>query len=109
MSAALKILRAGDKGDCVVDRLVSHRAAISLLAHDAALHRLPRWREARSSASSTSTICCSARWRCSTTTRCSSACARQFDYIFVDEFQDTDRMQARIIERLARDARRVRR
>ncbi|MGZ4809721.1 MAG: UvrD-helicase domain-containing protein, partial [Thermoanaerobaculia bacterium] len=27
----------------------------------------------------------------------------QFDYIFVDEFQDTDRTQARIIERLARD------
>src|SRR5207244_6094748 len=32
VSAALKILRAGDKGDCVVDRLTSHRAAISLLA-----------------------------------------------------------------------------
>jgi ATP-dependent helicase/nuclease subunit A len=28
---------------------------------------------------------------------------RQFDYIFVDEFQDTDRTQARIIDRLGRD------
>ena len=28
---------------------------------------------------------------------------QQFDYIFVDEFQDTDRTQARIIERLATD------
>ncbi|MFZ2493413.1 MAG: UvrD-helicase domain-containing protein, partial [Thermoanaerobaculia bacterium] len=28
----------------------------------------------------------------------------QFDYIFVDEFQDTDRVQARIIEALAKDA-----
>jgi ATP-dependent helicase/nuclease subunit A len=28
----------------------------------------------------------------------------QFDFIFVDEFQDTDRTQARIIGRLARDA-----
>ena len=27
----------------------------------------------------------------------------QFDYIFVDEFQDTDRTQARIIDRLSRD------
>jgi ATP-dependent helicase/nuclease subunit A len=27
----------------------------------------------------------------------------QFDFIFVDEFQDTDRTQARIIDRLARD------
>ncbi len=27
----------------------------------------------------------------------------QFDYLFVDEFQDTDRTQARIIDRLARD------
>lgn len=29
---------------------------------------------------------------------------RQFDYLFVDEFQDTDRIQARIIDRLARDS-----
>ncbi|MEO8033362.1 MAG: UvrD-helicase domain-containing protein [Acidobacteriota bacterium] len=29
---------------------------------------------------------------------------RQFDYLFVDEFQDTDRTQARIIDRLARDS-----
>lgn len=28
---------------------------------------------------------------------------RQFDYLFVDEFQDTDGTQARIIDRLARD------
>ncbi len=28
----------------------------------------------------------------------------QFDFIFVDEFQDTDRTQARIIDKLARDA-----
>ncbi|MCU1348810.1 MAG: uncharacterized protein JWO56_1840, partial [Acidobacteria bacterium] len=28
---------------------------------------------------------------------------RQYDYIFVDEFQDTDRVQAGIIDRLARD------
>ncbi len=28
---------------------------------------------------------------------------RQIDYLFVDEFQDTDRTQARIIDRLARD------
>src|SRR5205814_3445854 len=28
----------------------------------------------------------------------------QYDYIFVDEFQDTDRTQAKIIEQLARDA-----
>src|SRR5258708_18428823 len=27
----------------------------------------------------------------------------QFDFIFVDEFQDTDRVQAKIIDRLARD------
>ncbi len=29
---------------------------------------------------------------------------RRFDFIFVDEFQDTDRLQAHIVERLARDA-----
>lgn len=28
---------------------------------------------------------------------------QQFDFLFVDEFQDTDRIQARIIDRLARD------
>src|SRR5205807_2501452 len=29
---------------------------------------------------------------------------RQYDFIFVDEFQDTDRTQAKIIDRLARDS-----
>ncbi|MGH9456826.1 MAG: UvrD-helicase domain-containing protein [Thermoanaerobaculia bacterium] len=28
---------------------------------------------------------------------------RRFDFLFVDEFQDTDRLQARIVERLAQD------
>lgn len=31
------------------------------------------------------------------------AVRNRYDYIFVDEFQDTDRVQARIIDRLARD------
>ena len=98
----MTFLRAGDRGNSVYDRLVSHRAAMALLAltrrflafldtekrklgvvdfDDLLLRTLallddePVLTRARS----------------------------QFDFIFVDEFQDTDRTQARIIDKLARD------
>jgi ATP-dependent helicase/nuclease subunit A len=102
LKEALKILRNGDKGRCIYDRLVSHRAAMAMLAltrrflifldeekrklgvvdFDDLLLRTHALLEDQ-------TVLARAR--------------TQFDYIFVDEFQDTDRTQARIIDRLARD------
>jgi len=98
------ILRSGDKGDSIYDRLVSHRAAMALLAltrrfltfldeekrklgvvdfDDLLLRTLALLDD--------ETVLARAR--------------SQFDFIFVDEFQDTDRTQARIIGKLARDER----
>jgi ATP-dependent helicase/nuclease subunit A len=102
MSAALKILRAGDKGSCVVDRLMSHRAAISLLAMT---RRFIAFLEAEKRARGVvdfddlllRTLALLDDDAVLVRVR------RQFDFIFVDEFQDTDRVQARIVERLARD------
>lgn len=97
------VLRSGDKGESIYDRLVSHRAALALLAltrrflayldaekrtlgvvdfDDLLLRTLALLED--------ETVLARAR--------------AQFDFIFVDEFQDTDRTQARIIDKLARDA-----
>ena len=55
-------------------------------------------------ARSTSSTCCSARatW-CATTPRCGAGSRRRFKRIFVDEFQDTDPLQAEILLLLAAD------
>jgi ATP-dependent helicase/nuclease subunit A len=97
------VLRSGDKGDSIYDRLVSHRAALAMLAltrrflayldaekrklgvvdfDDLLLRTLALLED--------EVVLTRARG--------------QFDFIFVDEFQDTDRTQARIIDKLARDA-----
>ena len=102
LKEALKILRAGNKGRSIYDRLVSHRAAMALLAltrrfiahldrekrqlgvvdfDDLLLRTLALFDDAD--------VLARAR--------------AQFDHVFVDEFQDTDRTQARIIDKLARD------
>ncbi|HET7710582.1 MAG TPA: UvrD-helicase domain-containing protein, partial [Thermoanaerobaculia bacterium] len=99
---AIQALR-GKPGDSIYDTLVSHRAAMALLRvsrrfvafldaekrrlgvvdfDDLLLRTLQILGDARVLRSVRS----------------------QFDYIFVDEFQDTDRTQARILDRLSRDA-----
>jgi len=99
----MTFLRAGDRGNSVYDRLVSHRAAMALLS---LTRRFLAWLDAEKrklgvvdfddlllrtlALLDDETVLERAR--------------SQFDFIFVDEFQDTDRTQARIIEKLARDA-----
>jgi ATP-dependent helicase/nuclease subunit A len=102
-AAALKVLRGTEKkGDSVYDMLVSHRASLALLAlarrfvafldvekrklgvldfDDLLLRTLAMLDD----------------------DAVLERIRRQIDYLFVDEFQDTDRTQARIIDRLARD------
>jgi ATP-dependent helicase/nuclease subunit A len=102
MSAALKILRSGDKGSCVVDRLMSHRAAISLLAMTRRfIAFLDAEKRARGVVDFDDLLIRTLALLDDETVL--ERARRQFDAIFVDEFQDTDRVQARIIERLARD------
>jgi ATP-dependent helicase/nuclease subunit A len=97
------VLRSGDKGDSIHDRLVSHRAALALLA---LTRRFLSYLDAEKrklgvvdfddlllrtlAVLGDEAVLNRARG--------------QFDFIFVDEFQDTDRTQARIIDKLARDA-----
>jgi ATP-dependent helicase/nuclease subunit A len=102
-AAALKILRGTEKkGDSIYDMLVSHRAALALLSlarrfvafldvekrklgvvdfDDLLLRTLAMLDDEPTL----------------------ERIRRQIDYLFVDEFQDTDRTQARIFDRLARD------
>ncbi|HEX6083610.1 MAG TPA: UvrD-helicase domain-containing protein, partial [Thermoanaerobaculia bacterium] len=98
----MTFLRAGDRGESIYDRLANHRAAMALVSltrrfvlyldeekrklgvvdfDDLLLRTLALLDDAQVLARARS----------------------QFDFIFVDEFQDTDRTQARIVDRLARD------
>ena len=103
LKEALKILRAGNKGRCIYDRLVSHRAAMALLSMTRRfIDSLDREKKQLGVVDFDDLLL---RTLALLDDEAVLARARaQFDYIFVDEFQDTDRTQARIIDRLARDA-----
>jgi ATP-dependent helicase/nuclease subunit A len=99
----MTFLRSGDRGESIYDRLANHRAAMALVSltrrflayldeekrklgvvdfDDLLLRTLALLDDPQVLARARS----------------------QFDFIFVDEFQDTDRTQARIVDKLARDA-----
>ncbi|HEY8850504.1 MAG TPA: UvrD-helicase domain-containing protein, partial [Thermoanaerobaculia bacterium] len=101
---AMKTLRAdGDKGDCVYDLLVGHRGTAALLALTRRfVARLDREKRERGVADFEDLLI-----RTLALIRDPAIVDRvrqQFDFIFVDEFQDTDRIQAQILDALARDA-----
>ena len=97
------VLRSGDKGDSIYDRLVSHRAALALLA---LTRRFLAYLDAEKRKLGVvdfddlllRTLAVLGDEAVLNRAR------SQFDFLFVDEFQDTDRTQARIIDKLARDA-----
>ncbi|HEV3486850.1 MAG TPA: UvrD-helicase domain-containing protein, partial [Vicinamibacterales bacterium] len=102
LKEALKILRSGDKGRCVYDRLVSHRAAMALIS---LTRRFLAFLDAEKRKLGVVDFD-DLLLRTLSLLDDPNVLARarsQFDFIFVDEFQDTDRTQARIIDRLARD------
>ena len=99
----MTFLRAGDRGNSVYDRLVSHRAAMALLA---LTRRFLSFLDAEKRKLGVVDFD-DLLLRTLALLDDDAVLARarsQFDFIFVDEFQDTDRTQARIIDRLARDA-----
>jgi ATP-dependent helicase/nuclease subunit A len=100
---AIRVLRADkDKGNSVYDRLTSHRAAVSLLAM---MRRFLAFLDAEKRTRGVVDFD-DLLLRTLAVLDDEGVVERvrgQFDYIFVDEFQDTDRVQARIIDRLARD------
>ena len=102
LAEALKVLRAGDSGCAVVDRLVSHRAAVA--AHALALRFIAFLDDEKRKRGVVDFDDLLLRTHEVLQDESVAERARgQFDYLFVDEFQDTDRVQARIIDRLARD------
>jgi ATP-dependent helicase/nuclease subunit A len=99
----LRVLRGEKTGACVYDLLVSHRAAVALLSLTRRfIARLDEGKRKRGLLDFDDLLI-----RTRMLLDNPSALDRirkQYDYIFVDEFQDTDRVQAEIFDRLARDA-----
>ncbi|HEY8713044.1 MAG TPA: UvrD-helicase domain-containing protein, partial [Thermoanaerobaculia bacterium] len=100
---ALKTLRAtGKKGDSIHDSLVSHRAAMALIALTRRFIAFAdREKHVLGVADFDDLLLRTAALL--DDAQIAERVRQQFDYVFVDEFQDTDRTQARIIERLASD------
>jgi ATP-dependent helicase/nuclease subunit A len=103
LAEALKVLRAGSMGEAVVDRLISHRAALA--AHALAVRFIAFLDEEKRKRGVVDFDDLLIRTHeVLQDDEVAERVRGQFDYLFVDEFQDTDRVQARIIDRLARDA-----
>ena len=97
----MMFLRSGDKGDSIYDRLTSHRAAMALLAMTRRFIAALDEEKRRLGVVDFDDLLL--RTKAVLDDPQVLARARsQFDFIFVDEFQDTDRTQAHIIDRLAR-------
>ena len=97
---ALKMLRWGEIGDSAYDRLVSHRAAVALLALARRFIAFLDEEKRKAGVVDFDDLLL----RAAALLDHEAVLARvrqQFDYVFVDEFQDTDRVQARILERLS--------
>jgi len=100
---AVRVLRADkDKGNSIYDRLSAHRAAVSLLSMMRRfLDYLDAEKRTRGVVDFDDLLLRTLAVLDDETVL--DRVRGQFDFIFVDEFQDTDRVQARIIDRLARD------
>jgi ATP-dependent helicase/nuclease subunit A len=102
LKEALRILRAGDKGRCIYDRLVSHRAALALVSLTRRFLAYLDEEKRKFGVVDFDDLLLRTQALLEDDAVLERA-RSQFDFIFVDEFQDTDRTQARIIDRLARD------
>ncbi len=103
LKEALRYLRAGDKGRSIRDRLVSHRAAMALVALTRRfVAYLDREKRHLGVADFDDLLLRTAALLDDPVVL--ARARSQFDYVFVDEFQDTDRTQARIIRKLVTDA-----
>ena len=99
----MTFLRAGDRGNSVYDRLVSHRAAMALLALTRRFIAFLDAEKRKLGVVDFDDLLLRTLALLDDEVVLKRA-RDQFDFIFVDEFQDTDRTQAHIIDKLARDA-----
>jgi len=99
----LKVLRAGGVGDSIHQRLVAHRAAVALVSLARRFVDFLDREKRRLGVVDFDDLLIRTLGVLQQPHVLERARA-QYDYIFVDEFQDTDRTQAKILELLARDA-----
>ncbi|HYS55829.1 MAG TPA: UvrD-helicase domain-containing protein [Thermoanaerobaculia bacterium] len=98
----LRVLRGDKTGSCVYDLLISHRAADALL--ELATRFMARLDEEKRKRGVLDFDDLLIRTRMLLDDASAlDRIRKQYDYIFVDEFQDTDRVQVEIFDRLARD------
>jgi ATP-dependent helicase/nuclease subunit A len=101
--APLRVLRASkDPGHSVYDQLSSHRAAVSLLALTRRFATFLEEEKRKRGVVDFDDLLLRTQSVLADPAVLRRA-REQFDYIFVDEFQDTDRVQANIIDLLARN------
>ena len=99
----MRELRSGNTGDSIYDRLTAHRAAMALVALTRRFLAFLDEEKRKLGVVDFDDLLL----RTQAVLEDGQVLARaraQFDHIFVDEFQDTDRTQANIIRKLARDA-----
>ena len=99
---ALKVLRSGEKGHAISERLVKHRAAIVLLSMTRRFIAFLDEEKRRRGVTDFDDLLLRTAALLEDDT-IAERVRKQFDFLFVDEFQDTDRIQARILSRLIRD------
>jgi ATP-dependent helicase/nuclease subunit A len=102
-NASLRVLRAAEStGNSVYDRLAGHRAALSLLNMTRRFLKFLDEEKRKRGVVDFDDLLLRTR-DVLADEEVVERVRGQFDFIFVDEFQDTDRIQAAIIDRLARD------
>jgi ATP-dependent helicase/nuclease subunit A len=102
-NASLRVLRAAEStGNSVYDRLAGHRAALSLLNMTRRFLKFLDEEKRKRGVVDFDDLLLRTR-DVLADDEVVERVRGQFDFIFVDEFQDTDRIQAAIIDRLARD------
>jgi ATP-dependent exoDNAse (exonuclease V) beta subunit len=102
-NASLRVLRAAEStGNSVYDRLAGHRAALSLLTMTRRFLKFLDEEKRKRGVVDFDDLLLRTR-DVLAGEEVVERVRGQFDFIFVDEFQDTDRIQAAIIDRLARD------
>jgi ATP-dependent helicase/nuclease subunit A len=102
-NASLRVLRAAEStGNSVYDRLAGHRAALSLLNMTRRFLKFLDEEKRKRGVVDFDDLLLRTR-DVLADDEVVERVRGQFDFIFVDEFQDTDRIQAAIIDRLALD------
>jgi ATP-dependent helicase/nuclease subunit A len=101
LKEALNLLRVGDKGDSIHDRLTSHRIAVALYRMASRFVAFLDEEKRKLGVVDFDDLLLRSRDLLDDELVLERV-RNQYDYIFVDEFQDTDRVQADIIDRLSR-------